>query len=223
MTLKLYVCILLQMVSKGNSVSCSNTPQIRPRNGREGLLHNNHRLHRGGQQKQESHNSNNALPSPTRSEEHQYDIPFSHLGNSNGAVEKHINNDDDIDPDYDEMMVNNSSQHGNLGSAAVLLPKSSTKANKAPWNNLSSDRNRQRRENNSPIAGLESVGTLWGGSTLLQPRLISGETGGTPLIAKHNNLEGGQRWSGSDRSIDTSVYSGTCMQRNMSYVSMYGR
>ena len=166
-------------------------------------------MHRRVQQKKESHDSNNVLLSPARSEEHQYDIPFSHLGHLNGVNNKHVNNADEIDPDYDEMIVNNSNQHENHGSAAVLLPPPSTKTNKTPWNNLSSEISRSRREKNSSVGGLESVGMLWGGNTLLQPRLVSGETGGTPLLTKHNHAEGGQRWSGSDRSIDTSVYSGT--------------
>jgi len=35
---------------------------------------------------------------------------------------------------------------------------------------------------------------------LLQPRLIDASTGNTPLLG---------RWSGSDKSINTSIYSGT--------------
>ena len=106
------------------------------------------------------------------------------------------------------MIVNDSSNHVNRGSTAVLLPSSANKPNKAPWNKFATgDNGRLRRENNSPIHDIDSSGMLWGGNTLLQPRLVSGETGGTPLLAKHNNADGA-RWSGSDRSIDTSVYSG---------------
>ena len=36
--------------------------------------------------------------------------------------------------------------------------------------------------------------------TLLQPRLIDPSTGNTPLLG---------RWSGSDKSLNTSIYSGT--------------
>ena len=171
-------------------------------------MHSNHRFGRGGQQKQETHKSNNLLPSPTRSEEHQYDIPFSHLGPLNSALPSRKSHEEDIDPEYDEMIVNDSTNHVNRGSTAVLLPHSSNKANKASWNKFSGDNNRLRRENHSHVVDVNSTGMLWGGNTLLQPRLISGETGATPLLAKHSNLDGIQRWSGSDRSIDTSVYSG---------------
>ena len=113
-----------------------------------------------------------------------------------------------MDPEYDEMIVNESSHHGNRGSTSVLLPHSSMKTNKVPWNKFSGDNSRLRNEIDSSVADGSSTGMLWGGNTLLQPRLISGETGATPLLAKHSNLDGVQRWSGSDRSIDTSVYSG---------------
>ena len=175
---------------------------MRPRNGKGISLHNNHRF--GRQQKQE--NSNIILPSPTRSEEHQYDIPFSHLSPLNNSIQ---NQDLDVlNPEYDEMIVNDSNNHVNRGSTAVLLPSSSNKQNKTSWNKFATgDNDRLQRENNSPSVNVNTSGMLWGGNTLLQPRLISGETGGTPLLAKHDNGDG-TRWSGSERSIDTSVYSG---------------
>ena len=194
-----------KIATKGNSVSCSNTPQVRPRNGKGISLHNSNRF--GRQQKQETHkNSNIILPSPTRSEEHQYDIPFSHLSPLNSALQ---NQDRDVlNPEYDEMIVNDSNNHVNRGSTAVLLPSSSNKPNKSSWNKFATgDNDRLRRENNSPGPNVNTSGMLWGGNTLLQPRLVSGETGGTPLLAKHDNGVG-TRWSGSERSIDTSVYSG---------------
>ena len=210
----------MQISSKGNSVSCSNTPQIRIRNGKGIALQSNHRFGRGGQQKQETHKSNNLLPSPTRSEEHQYDIPFSHLSPLNGAaVPSRKSHDEDIDPEYDEMIVNDSTNHVNRGSTAVLLPHSSTKTNKVAWNKFSGDSSRFHRETHSHVRDVNSTGMLWGGNTLLQPRLISGETGATPLLAKHSNLEGIQRWSGSDRSIDTSVYSGILIHINVENIS----
>ena len=210
----------IQISSKGNSVSCSNTPQIRLRNGKGIALQSNNRLGRGGQHKPETHKSNNLLPSPTRSEEHQYDIPFSHLSPLNVAVPSRKSHDEDIDPEYDEMIVNDSTNHVNRGSTAVLLPHSSSKKNKVAWNKFSGDSSRLRRENISHVVDVNSTGMLWGGSTLLQPRLISGETGATPLLAKHSNLEGIQRWSGSDRSIDTSVYSGILVHIHVTNVSL---
>ena len=201
--------ISVQVASKGNSVSCSNTPQIKPRNNKGIALHNNHRFGRSiGGQKQAHYDSNNILLSPTRSEEHQYDIPFSHL--SPGVIRPRKNTTGEIDPEYDEMIINDTNQHsGNRGSTAVLLPQSSLKPNKVPWNKFSSDGSKlRRRENNPSVTEANSSGMLWGGNTLLQPRLISGETGGTPLLSKHRDLEGTHRWSGSDRSIDTSIYSG---------------
>ena len=41
---------------------------------------------------------------------------------------------------------------------------------------------------------------MWGGSTLLQPRLIDGNTGAI-------KVNGNRGWSGSDKSLDTSIYS----------------
>ena len=194
----------LQIVAKGNSVSCSNTPQVRPRNGKGIALHNNQRFGRNVQPKSENKERNDILLSPTRSEEHQYDIPFSHL--SPGAIRsRNTNVNDDLNPEYDEMLLNHSNSHGNRGSTAVLLPQGRTKS-KGHWNKFSSDNGKLHSENHAKVAELNSTGRLWGGNTLLQPRLISGETGGTPLLAKHG--EGTQRWSGSDRSIDTSIYSG---------------
>ena len=123
------------------------------------------------------------------------------------------------------MIVNRANQRVNHGSAAVLLLPSSTKNNKSSWNNLSSNRTGGssgiRRESHSPISGgLDSMGMLWGGNSLLQPRLISGETGETPLLIKHKSSEGGHRWSGSDRSIDTSIYSGTLIQQKITHVRL---
>ena len=198
----------LQIVAKGNSVSCSNTPQVRPRNGKGIALHNNQRFGRNVQPKPENKDCNDILLSPTRSEEHQYDIPFSHL--SPGAIRsRNTNVNDDLNPEYDEMLLNHSNGHGNRGSTAVLLPRGRTKSAKGHWNKFSSDNGKLHSENHAKVAELNSTGRLWGGNTLLQPRVISGETGGTPLLAKHvDTMEGTQRWSGSDRSIDTSIYSG---------------
>ena len=202
---KILIYLFSKIATKGNSVSCSNTPQVRPRNGKGISLHNSSRF--GREQKQETHkNSNVILPSPTRSEEHQYDIPFSHLSQLNSALQ---NQDRDVlNPEYDEMIVNDSNNHVNRGSTAVLLPSSSNKTNKTSWNKFATgDNDRLRRENNSPGPNVNTSGMLWGGNTLLQPRLVSGETGGTQLLVKHDNGVG-TRWSGSERSIDTSVYSG---------------
>ena len=144
------------------------------------------------------------MPSPTQSEEHQYDIPFSHLSPLNIQTQ----NMEKLNPEYDEMLVNDSNNHINRGSTAVLLPSSSNKPSRTPWNKFATgDNGRLRKDNSSPINDINSSGMLWGGNTLLQPRLISGETGATPLLAKHSNGDA-PRWSGSERSIDTSVYSG---------------
>ena len=181
---------------------------MRPRNGKGISQHNGHRLAR--QQKNEPHNmSNILLPSPSQSEEHQYDIPFSHLSPLNSTIQ--TQNLEKLNPEYDEMLVNDSNSHVNRGSTAVLLPSSSNRNSKAPWNKFTTGDNcRLRKDNDSPNNDLNSSGMLWGGNTLLQPRLISGETGGTPLLTKHNNGDA-TRWSGSERSIDTSVYSGTLL------------
>ena len=83
--------------------------------------------------------------SPTHSEEHQYDIPFSHLKRSDNDIEL-------------------------------------------------SSRHHQRK---SKTSNSSSSGSKWPKSnegSLLQPRLIDGNTGATPLLSRH------QRWSGSDHS-----------------------
>ena len=216
------IVFLVQIASKGSSVSCNNTPQVRHRNGRRSpsSSNNNHRgLHHGGHQKQSQnthhHDSSTGalLLSPTRSEdEHQYDIPFSHLSRSSG--EGGIGRKDLDDPEYDEMIINrrsNDDKHGSHFTASASSKKSSWKNSNSRMSGNGGMAAREGAHHSTEMRMVDGIGMLWGGNTLLQPRLISGETGGTPLLTKHDNGNEDHRrgWSGSDRSIDTSVYSGS--------------
>lgn len=134
---------LLKVVN--GSVSCQNTPKIRPKAFRP-PTGNSHVA-----------SSQVALISPTLSE-HQYDIPFSHLG-----------------------------------SQCVVGEATSQPLHKSPRHSG----NASNGEAANRMTSFGASNSSWGGNTLLQPRVIDGNSA---LM---------RQWSGSEKSFDTSIYSET--------------
>ncbi len=163
----------------------------------------------------------------------QYDIPFGHLSQSGGRPHQpsHRRLPSD-EPDYDEMEPthrtsnNDSHRTSNNDSHRTSKNDSHRTSNNDSHRTSNNDVKRtsnsdvKRTSNSTVIDELKRTSTgnnvvdpmnnVWASSsrvvvdaTLLQPRLIDGSTGNTPLLG---------RWSASDKSLNTSIYSGKINQ-----------
>jgi hypothetical protein len=151
----------------------------------------------------------------------QYDIPFGHLSQSGSRPHQpsHRRLPSD-EPDYDEMepthrtsnneshrtSKNDSHRTSNNDSHRTSnndVKRTSNSDVKRTSNSIVIDELKRTSTGNNVVDPMNNV---WASSsrvvvdaTLLQPRLIDGSTGNTPLLG---------RWSASDKSLNTSIYSG---------------
>jgi hypothetical protein len=143
----------------------------------------------------------------------QYDIPFGHLSQSGSRPHQpsHRRLPSD-EPDYDEMepthrtSKNDSHRTSNNDSHRTSNNDSHRTSNndvKRTSNSIVLD---ELKRTSTGTNVVDPMNNVWASSsrvvvdaTLLQPRMIDGSTGNTPLLG---------RWSASDKSLNTSIYSG---------------
>ncbi len=134
----------------------------------------------------------------------QYDIPFGHLSQSGSRPHQpsHRRLPSD-EPDYDEMEpTHRTSNNDSHRTSKNDSHRTSNNDVKRTSNNIVIDELKRTSTGNNVVDPMNNV---WASSsrvvdaTLLQPRLIDGSTGNTPLLG---------RWSASDKSLNTSIYSG---------------
>ena len=128
----------------------------------------------------------------------QYDIPFGHLSQVNRVQHQpsHRRLPSD-EPDYDEM--------------EPMQKRASNQVDEL-----------KRASNNHCVGvGVDPMNNVWASAasaspridaSLLQPRLIDASTGNTPLLA---------RWSASDKSLNTSIYSGSILVQSKLWLNLY--
>ncbi len=157
----------------------------------------------------------------------QYDIPFGHLSQSGSRPHQpsHRRLPSD-EPDYDEMepthRTSNNDSHRTSKNDSHRTSNNDSHRTSNNDSHRTSNNDVKRTSNSIVIDELKrtSTGTnnvvdpmnnVWASSsrvvvdaTLLQPRLIDGSTGNTPLLG---------RWSASDKSLNTSIYSGISLLR----------
>lgn len=192
-----------------NSVSKShtNSPYIEKKSSQKTLISSaltlttNNTTPMGTPQLRPKAASQAMLPSPSgQGEEHQYDIPFSHIQKQQQQQRQlppghPAGGGGDSSPDYDEM-------------EPPKLPKPQRKSHHSSSNSNRTSSNSDWRP------------ALGDSSSLLQPRLIDGTT--SALIKHHSHqhhlghhLHHGQgKWSGSEKSLNTSIYSGMIVRAN---------
>jgi hypothetical protein len=151
----------------------------------------------------------------------QYDIPFGHLSQSScrphQPSHRRLPSDE---PDYDEMepthRTSNNDSHRTSNNDSHRT--SNNDSHRTPNNDSHRTSNNDvKRTSNSIIIDelkrtstgnnvVDPMNNVWASSSrvvvdaaLLQPRMIDGSTGNTPLLG---------RWSASDKSLNTSIYSG---------------
>jgi hypothetical protein len=151
----------------------------------------------------------------------QYDIPFGHLSQSGSRPHQpsHRRLPSD-EPDYDEMepthRTSNNDSHRTSKNDSHRTSNNDSHRTSNNDSHRTSNNDVKRTSNSIVIDELKRTSTgnnvvdpmnnVWASSsrvvvdaTLLQPRLIDGSTGNTPLLG---------RWSASDKSLNTSIYSG---------------
>merc|ERR1719367_2041131 len=79
---------------------------------------------------------------------------------------------------------------------ALISPTTSEHQYDIPFSHLTPNKQQQQLALQQPDYD-NVLNSNWGGSTLLQPRVVNGLSGGA----------GKSGWSGSEKSIDTSIYS----------------